>query len=89
MNLTKYFNFNYLKENFKKSKAFIIFMLVLFPILNAVIVFASGGYNINVLDLEEYLYGVVHFGTKDLYFIIHCPTSSMYPRKRFTSPFIS
>lgn len=53
MNLMKYFNINYLKENFKKSKAFIIFMLVLFPILNAVSVFMTGGYNINILDLES------------------------------------
>ena len=53
MNLMKYFNFNYLKENFKKSKAFIIFMLVLFPILNSVSVFTAGGYNIFVSDLES------------------------------------
>ena len=43
----KYFNINYLKENFKKSKAFIIFMLVLFPILNSVSIFMTSGYNIN------------------------------------------
>lgn len=53
MNLMKYFNFNYLKENFKKSKVFLIFMLVLFPILNSVMIFMSGGNFISVFDLES------------------------------------
>ena len=52
MNLLKYFNYKYLKENIKKSKVFIIFMLILFPILNTIIIFMSNYNNVNIYDLD-------------------------------------
>lgn len=33
MNLTKYFNFNYLKENFKKSRGILLLLVILVPLL--------------------------------------------------------
>lgn len=52
MNLMKYFNFKYLKENLKKSKVFVIFMLILFPILNTVMIFMSNYNNVNIYNLD-------------------------------------
>lgn len=37
MNLTSLFNFNYLKENIKKSKAIILLCMLLLPILNGIV----------------------------------------------------
>jgi len=48
----KYFNFKYLKENLKKSKVFVIFMLILFPILNTVMIFMSNYNNVNIYNLD-------------------------------------
>ena len=37
MNLTSLFNFSYLKENIKKSKAIILLCMLLIPIVNGII----------------------------------------------------
>ena len=34
MNLMKLFNFNYLKENLKKSRGLLLFLLIILPVLN-------------------------------------------------------
>ena len=62
MNLTSLFNFSYLKENIKKSKAIILLCMLLLPILNGIILLmhASNGetFVANIYDMS----GVILFG---------------------------
>lgn len=50
MNLMKYFNFNFLKENIKKSKGLIILAIIVLPLLNvfSVLLFLKSGYRLNL-----------------------------------------
>lgn len=55
MNLTKYFNFNYLKENIKKSKSIITLLVVavpLFTILSLVFIFNKSDYTTIINQAE-------------------------------------
>lgn len=55
MNLTKYFNFNYLKENIKKSKGIITLLLIavpVFTILSLVFIFNKANYTTVITELE-------------------------------------
>lgn len=53
MNLTKLFNFSYLKENLKKSKVTLAFVLLILPILNLVIfLMTSSDDYVSVFDLN-------------------------------------
>lgn len=45
MNLMKSFNFRYAVENLKKSKSILIFLLVIYPVLSILSIFASGSVN--------------------------------------------
>lgn len=62
MNLTNLFNFNYLKENIKKSKAIILLCILLLPIINGIILLMNcsldNGFMPNIYELS----GVVLFG---------------------------
>lgn len=62
MSLTNLFNFNYLKENIKKSKAIILLCILLLPIINGIILLMNcsldNGFMPNIYELS----GVVLFG---------------------------
>ena len=54
MNLTKLFHFNYLKQNLKKSRVTLSFVLLILPILNLLIFFMQiESTRINVFSLNE------------------------------------
>lgn len=54
MNLTKLFHFNYLKQNLKKSRVTLAFVLLILPILNLLIFFMQiESTRINVFSLDE------------------------------------
>lgn len=54
MNLKELFNFSYLKQNLKKSKVTLAFVLLILPILNLVVfLMSASGNNINVFSLNE------------------------------------
>ena len=54
MSLMKLFNFSYLKQNLKKSKVTLAFVLLILPILNLVIFLMNGlGDNISVFGLNQ------------------------------------
>ena len=62
MNSTSLFNFSYLKENIKKSKAIILLCILLLPIINGIILLMNcsldNGFMPNIYELS----GVVLFG---------------------------
>ena len=62
MNLTSLFNFNYLKENIKKSKAIILLCMLLLPILNGIILLMHGSTGENFVANIYDVSGVVLFG---------------------------
>lgn len=62
MNLTKLFNFKYLKQNLKKSKVTLAFVLLILPILNLIIFLMDTNSNyIQVLGLTD-VSGLTTFG---------------------------
>lgn len=62
MNLTSLFNFSYLKENIKKSKAIILLCMLLLPIINGIILLMRGStgdtFIVNIYDVS----GTILFG---------------------------
>ena len=62
MNLTSLFNFNYLKENIKKSKAIILLCMLLLPILNGIILLMHGSTGDNFVASIYDVSGVILFG---------------------------
>ena len=62
MNLTNLFNFNYLKENIKKSKAIILLCILLLPIINGIILLMNCSLDNNFMPNIYELSGVVLFG---------------------------
>ena len=62
MNLTSLFNFNYLKENIKKSKAIILLCMLLLPILNGIILLMHGSTGDNFVASIYDLSGIILFG---------------------------
>ena len=62
MNLTSLFNFNYLKENIKKSKAIILLCMLLLPILNGIILLMHGSTGDNFVASIYDVSGIILFG---------------------------
>lgn len=62
MNLTNLFNFNYLKENIKKSKAIILLCILLLPIINGIILLMNCSLDNSFMPNIYELSGVVLFG---------------------------
>lgn len=62
MSLTNLFNFNYLKENIKKSKAIILLCILLLPIINGIILLMNCSLDNNFMPNIYELSGVVLFG---------------------------
>ena len=61
-NLTSLFNFNYLKENIKKSKAIILLCMLLLPILNGIILLMHGSTGDNFVASIYDVSGIILFG---------------------------
>ncbi len=55
MNLTKYFNINYLKQNIKKSKGFIALLVIVVPLITvlSILFLSNSGKYIRILEVEE------------------------------------
>ena len=62
MNSTSLFNFSYLKENIKKSKAIILLCMLLIPIVNGIILLMNCSQNDNFMPSIYELSGLVLFG---------------------------
>ena len=62
MSLTSLFNFNYLKENIKKSKAIILLCMLLLPILNGIILLMHGSTGDNFVASIYDVSGIILFG---------------------------
>ena len=62
MNLTNLFNFNYLKENIKKSKAIILLCILLLPIINGIILLMNCSLDNSFMPNIYELSGAVLFG---------------------------
>lgn len=62
MNSTSLFNFSYLKENIKKSKAIILLCMILIPIVNGIILLMNCSQNDNFMPSIYELSGLVLFG---------------------------
>lgn len=88
MNLTSLFNFNYLKENIKKSKAIILLCILLLPIINSIIFLmnCSDSYN----NFMPSIYEVSILNLIGLYFvpIILSITLFNFVYKRTSSDFV-
>ena len=59
MNLTKLFNFNFIKENIKKSIGILLFLFFIIPIVNILYLFNMLNqqiYVINLIDLSKMTY---------------------------------
>lgn len=52
MNLINWFNFNYFKENIKKSKSFLIFFLGIIPIINILMLILNSNKEVYIPSLE-------------------------------------
>ena len=62
MSLTSLFNFSYLKENIKKSKAIIFLCMLLLPIINGIILLMRGSAGDNFVATMYDLSGIILFG---------------------------
>ena len=62
MSLTSLFNFNYLKENIKKSKAIILLCMLLLPILNGIILLMHGSTGDNFVASIYDVSDIILFG---------------------------
>ena len=70
MNLTSLFNFNYLKENIKKSKAIILLCMLLLPILNGIILLMHGSTGDNfVASIYDIIWYVCYTNNSFYYFV--------------------
>ena len=80
MNLMKLFNFNYLKQNFKKSKVVLSIFIGLIPILNTIILIMNSSNN-DVYTFSEI--SIINFiGVYILPVIIsHCLFNYIYKKK--------
>lgn len=72
MNLTSLFNFNYLKENIKKSKAIILLCMLLLPILNGIILLMHGSTGDNFVASIYDVSGII------LFVILFCVVFTVY-----------
>ena len=62
MNLTSLFNFNYLKENIKKSKAIILLCMFLLPTISGIILLVKCSCGSNFMPSIYEVSGPVLFG---------------------------